>query len=283
MGKQTAVEVGIEQVKTLCTNRPQAKLDVIVADGSFGNHRFLGGVKYLPCAIVVRLRCDRVLYGEPGPYQGRGRRPVHGQRFAFKEPATWGPPDEQLMFIDSHYGLVRLQCWHGLHAKQDATTVFSVIRAAVHLERRQPPTPIWLATSGASAYSCYHKWRWFDQRWPIEPAIRFRKHRLTWTLPQFQQPAHCDRWSVLVDLAYWQIWLARDLVSDRPLPWQKPQAVLTPGRVMLGLGALFSQFEPITTVPQTRGKSPGWPSGRPRTRPRRYPVLKRGSQPAKSA
>ncbi len=123
---------------------------------------------------------------------------------------------------------------------------------------------------------CYFKWLWFDQRWPIEPAIRFRKNRLCWTLPHFQHADVCDRWTNLVDLAYWQVWLARSLVSDQPLPWQKPQAEMTPGRITQGLGALFAQFEHITSAPKTRGKSPGWPSGRPRTRPRRYPVLKRG-------
>jgi len=280
---QTAVEVGVEQVKTLCANRPEAILDVIVADGSFGNHHFLSGVKDLPCVTVVRMRRDRVLYRDPPPYSGRGRPPSHGERFAFKEPDTQGKPAEEIWFTDSVYGLVHLCCWHGLHARQDATTPFSVIRAAVHLERTQPPDPIWLGTTGAPEISCYFKWLWFDQRWPIEPAIRFRKNRLAWTLPHFQHAEHGDRWTVLVDLTYWQLWLARELVSDNPLPWQKPQAILTPGRVIRGLGALFSQFTPLTSPPQTRGKSPGWPSGRPRTRPRRYPVLKRGRNPASTA
>ena len=280
VGRQTAVEVAVEQVKTLCANRPNAIQDVITCDGAFGNHLFLGAVKDLPCVIVARLRCDRVLYEKPGPYQGHGRPRVHGKRFAFKEPQTWGRPAEKLCFIDSRYGVVRLHCWHELHAKQDATTSFSVIRAEVHLERKRPPKPIWLATMGAPEVPVYVKWLWFDQRWPVEPAFRFRKRRLNWTLPYFQQADRCDRWSLLVDLAYWQIWLARDLVTDQPLPWQKPQADLTPGRVTQGLGALFAQFETPASPPQTRGKSPGWPTGRQRTRPKRYPVLKRGRKTA---
>lgn len=276
IGSQTAVEVGVEQLKELCANRPEAVLDVVVGDGSFGNHLFLGQIKQLPCAAVVRLRCDRVLYAEPGPYSGWGRPRVHGARFAFKEPDTWGQPDEELWFCDSRFGLVHLRCWDALHAKQDATTDFSVIRAETHLERTRPPKPIWLAALGAAHKPSYLKWLWFDQRWPIEPAIRFRKNRLCWTLPRFQYADACDRWTHLVDLAHWQIWLARSLVSDQPLPWQKPQADLTPGRVTQGLGALFAQFEHTTAAPKTRGKSPGWPSGRQRSRPRRYPVLKRG-------
>jgi hypothetical protein len=266
----------VEQVKTLCVNRPLALLDVVVGDGSFGNHLFLGGVKDLPCAVVVRLRCDRVLYGAPGPYRGQGRPPLHGRRFAFQQPDTWGPADEELWFVDSRYGVVRLRCWQGLHAKQAASTPFSAIRAEVHLERPKRPRPIWLATLNTSQVSVYYPWLWFDLRQPIEPAFRFRKHRLSWTLPRFQQPDRCDRWTCLVDVAYWQLWLARRLVADRPLPWQKPLPTLTPGRVALGLGALFAHLPTPTAPPQPRGKSPGWPSGRPRTRPRRYPVLKRG-------
>lgn len=282
-GKQTAVEVGVEQVKTLCQNRPDACLDVIVADGAFGNHRFLGGIKDLSCAVVVRLRRDRVLYGEPGPYQGKGRPRVHGRRFAFKEPQTWGPPDEQMCFEDERYGQVYLRCWHNLHAKQDASTPFSVIRAEVHLEREKPPDPIWLGCLGAHAHTVRDKWLWFDQRWTIEPAFRFRKRRLRWTLPHFQQADRCDRWTRLVDIAYWQVFLARHLVSDQPLPWQKSQTDLTPGRVTQGFGALFAQIGSLACPPQTRGKSPGWPAGHPRTRPKRYKVLKRGPKRAKAA
>ena len=274
-GTQTAVEVGVKQIKNLCANRLETVLDVFTGDGSFGNHLFLGEIKHLPCAAVVRLRCDRVLHGEPEPYSGRGRPSIHGRRFAFKEPDTWGPPAEELWFCDSRFGLVHLQCWHDLHAKQDATTVFRVIRAEVHQEWSKPPKPTWLASIGAPEKPGYLKWLWFDQRWPIEPAIRFRKNRLYWTLPHFQHADACDRWTNLVDLAYWQVWLARSLVSDQPLPWQKPQTDLTPGRITQGLGALFAQFEHISAAPKTRGKSPGWLSGRQRTRPRHYPVFKR--------
>ncbi len=283
VGRQTVVEVGVEQVNTLCQPRSDDTLHVIVADGSYGNHFFLGALKDQPCAAVVRLRCDRVLYGVPGPYQGQGRPRVHGHRFDFKEPETWGSPATDVCFEDARYGLVRLRSWHDLHAKQDAATPFGVILAEAHLERDKPPKPIWLGYQNARDYAVDAIWRWFDQRWPIEPANRFRKQRLYWTLPQFQQPDRCDRWTLLVDLALWQVFLARELVSDRPLPWQKQQAILTPGRVTRGLGALFAQIGSPTCSPQTRGKSPGWPTGRPRTRPKRFKVLKRGPKQAKKA
>jgi hypothetical protein len=36
-------------------------------------------------------------------------------------------------------------------------------------------------------------------------------------------------------LLNWQLWLARDIVKHPPLPWQKQQTDLTPGRVAQGL------------------------------------------------
>ena len=256
-------------------------MTVIAADGHYGNHHFLAPLKGVNCAKVCRLRCDRVLYGPPGPYGGRGRPRKHGHRFAFKEPSSWPTPDETVEFDHPDWGQVRLQSWRDFHARQDADTPFQVIRAEVHRQRLKPPAPLWLAYLPAPAqdhYPIQDVWAWFCRRWPIEPAIRFRKQHLLWTLPRFQSEQACDRWTRLVDLAYWQLFLARTLVQDRPLPWQKAQTELTPARVQRGLGTLFGQFGSPAQPPKVRGKSPGWPKGRPRDRPTRYKPVKRGQK-----
>lgn len=278
---QTAIEIGVEQVKQLCQQRLGPGLTVITADGHYGNHHFLAPLKGVNCAKVCRLRCDRVLYGPPGPYSGRGRPCKHGHRFAFKEPTTWPTPDEGVEFEHPNWGQVQLRYWYNFHAKQDADTPFHVIQAQVHQERIKPPAPLWLAYVPApeqAPYPVREAWSWFTQRWPIEPAIRFRKQHLAWTLPRFQSEQTCDRWTRLVDLAYWQLFLARTLVQDQPLPWQKTLIDLTPARVQRGLGALFAQFQSPTLPPKSRGKSPGWPKGRPRDRPQRYKAIKRGKK-----
>jgi hypothetical protein len=284
--EQTAIEVGVGQVEQFCQARfdpLQRGLDVIVADGHYGNHLFFGPLQGLACAVLARMRRDRVLYGPPGLYGGRGRPVVHGDRFAFKEPDTWPEPAEMVEFEHDRWGQVRLRRWNKLHAKQDADTVFDVILAEVHLERERPPKPLWLGyLPGHTDYPVREVWSWFDYRWAIEPSIRFRKQKLFWTLPRFQQSAECDRWTNLIDLAFWQLFLARHLVKDRPLPWQKAQTVLTPGRVLRGLGAIFSQIGSPTQPPQTRGKSPGWPKGRPRARPQRYKPIKRSNRRVKT-
>lgn len=272
------VQTGIAQVAWLCEHAPQQGLKVIVADGRYGNHKFLGGIRDLSCAAVVRLRKDRVVYGEPPPYSGTGRPPTHGAAFKFTDPTTWGTPSEDIRFDHPKYGVVRLRRWKSLHAQQDALTVFDVVLAETHLQQDKRPTPKWFAILHASDYPVRMVWTWFTHRWPIEPAFRFRKNDLHWTLPQFQHTLHCDRWTMLVDIAYWQLYLARDLVRDTPLPWQKPLPSLTPGRVVAGMAALLATLPALARSPKPRGKSPGWTPGRPRTPPPRFDVVKRGSK-----
>jgi len=287
--QQTDVEVGVAQVRQLCRYREvemyQAR-HLIVADCKYGNHLFLGPLKDEPCGVLVRLRCDRVLYRVSGTYRGRGRPRVHGDPFAFKEPETWAEPDEVVELNDERWGRVRLRRWDHLHARQDAHTPFSVILAETHLERQKPAQPFWLgyqppARREPGDWRAADLWYGYQHRWPVEPSTRFRKQYLYWTLPRFQTPESCDRWTMLVSLAQWQLFLARDGVQDQPLPWQPVQEKKrTPERVLQGLGALFRQIGTPTRPPQSRGKSPGWPKGRARTCPKRYQVVKKTKKKA---
>jgi hypothetical protein len=86
-------------------------------------------------------------------------------------------------------------------------------------------------------------------------------------------------------LLTWQLWLAREIVQDNPLPWQKPlpQSSLTPGRVAQAFGTILAAIGTPACFPKTRGKSPGWPKGKKRTPKIHYPtVKKRYSPPPKS-
>jgi hypothetical protein len=118
-------------------------------------------------------------------------------------------------------------------------------------------------------------WYAYQHRWPVEPSTRFRKQYLAWTLPRFQEAEACDRWTLLVTIAQWQLFLARELVKDRPLPWQPRQEEPTPERVLQGLGGLFSQIGTPARPTQPRGKSPGWPKGRSRTRRECHRIVKK--------
>ncbi len=276
VGSQSSeAAVGVEQVQRVVALRPAhgaAGQLIVAADGKYGNHVFLGGLRDTACAIVARLRQDRVLYGPPGPYKGVGRRPKHGARFAFKDAQTWGAPEADVTLEDARYGQVRLRYWGGLHAREDAQTVFGVLRVEVHRERATPPHALWLAWQGP-ARSAETIWQAYDQRWGIEPSIKWRKQHLHWTVPQVQTAEAMDRWSWLVTLAQWQTYLAREVVEAVPLPWQRPAAPRTPRLVQRGLAALFAQLGSPAAAPKRRGTPPGWPKGRVRTRPTRHAVV----------
>jgi hypothetical protein len=289
---QTAQEVGAEQIQALAQARAAFReaLDIIAADGKYGNAGFLRSVKGLRCGILARLRCDRVLYGPPPPRTGKQGRPrVHGARFAFKEPDTWGTPDEVVQLEDPYWGQVRLERWQGLHEKKGADVPYDVIRACVHLEREKPPAALWLAWLAPEPLPAQITvtletiWRAYVSRWPIEPSIHFRKEILGWTRPRFQTKEAGDRWTELTAIACWILFLARPIVADAPLPWQKPQQRLTPQRVQQSIRPIFGLIGSPARPPKTRGKTPGWPPGRQRTPKQRYSVVKKTPVAAKTA
>lgn len=286
---ESAKTVGAEQIKALNEARLDCKevLDIVAGDGKYGNAAFLRPLQDQRCGILVRLRKDRVLYRMPEQpcARKRGRPRIHGERFAFKEPDTWGDPDEVIDLEHPRWGQVRLERWNGLHGKLDVDVPFDIIRASVHLERDKLPKPIWLAWQAPAFISQgIHVdvaviWQAYCHRWPIEPNIRFRKQRLGWCKPQFQDKETGDRWSWLVALAVWLLYLARPFVQDHPLPWQKPQTRLTPQRVQQGLSLIFSLFGSPACAPKLRGIPPGWPKGRHRVPKRRFPVVKKLPNP----
>lgn len=80
----------------------------------------------------------------------------------------------------------------------------------------------------------------------------------------------------------WELWLARDIVADRPLPWQKLTAdKLPPGRVAQAMGGVIAAIGTPAQPPKPRGKSLGWPTGESRQRKIHYPVVKKGTKTPK--
>lgn len=88
----TAQEVGAHQVQERARLLADCldALDIVPADGKYGNAAFLRRVQGLRVGVVARLRRDRVLY-RPAPSVSkprRGRPRQHGCRFAFQDPTT---------------------------------------------------------------------------------------------------------------------------------------------------------------------------------------------------
>ena len=84
-------------------------------------------------------------------------------------------------------------------------------------------------------------------------------------------------------LMTWQLWLARDLVTQYRLPWQSATLNLSPGRVAQCIAGhpprsmflLLVQIGTPACAPQHRGKSNGRAIGFKCTPRTRYPVAKK--------
>lgn len=137
---------------------------------------------------------------------------------------------------------------------------------------------MWLGYLGLTDEPLAELWPLYLRRFSIEHWYRFAKQRLHWTLPRFSTPEQHERWSDLMPILSMELYLARSVMIDHLLPWQKPQVVLdrTPGRVCQGFSSIIALIDTPTTVPKRRGNSPGWEKGRLRSRKARHPVVKKG-------
>lgn len=261
---QKPVMQAAEQLRQVCQRLSVRPLSVW--DAEYGCGAFLQATEDVPADKLIRLRSNLCLEGPTKPWKGRGVHPIHGIRFHFQDPTNWWQPDEVVEDNDPEFGLVTVRIWHGLRFRKALNCLMIVAR----VERQQAPGTrrqprvLWFAWVGEPPPQRW--WCQYARRYPVDHWYRFAKGRLHWTLPHFATPQQCDRWSDLMPFLTWELWLARVVVQDCPLPWQKPQARLSPGRVCQGMQNLLVTIGTPTCMCKSRGKAPGWPTGHPRSR-----------------
>lgn len=249
--------------------------------------------------VLVRIKGDRVFYG-PAPARRRhakpGRPPRHGERFDCKDPATWGEPGDVLTVSDDRYGRVRVQAWSRVHPRLGrrghwaGMSLLPIVEGTVirvQVERLPKPsaransTVLWLWHSGSGTPDLAVLWRAYLRRFDIEHTLRFAKNTLGWTAPGVRLPEQLDRWTWLIAACLTQLRLARPLVADRRLPWEKPceQRKLTPSRIRRGFRGIRQHLPVITRAAKPSRPGPGRPTGS-RTGPAtRHPAIKKTPQP----
>jgi hypothetical protein len=245
-----------------------------------------------PVAVLVRLRSDRCFYADPPPRPpGAGGRPRrHGAKFAFADPTTWPTPTTTHMAHHDQYGTVTVQAWAGLHPKQHRHPGHgsgrprpivrgTVIRVQVERvpARTRPPKVLWLWWAGPGGVDLDLAWRAYTRRFDCEHTIRFCKQTLGWTTPRVRHPEQAERWTWLVVAAYTQLRLARELVADQRLAWERPRppGQLSPYRVRRGFSRLLCVLGSPAAAPKPSGRSSGRPKGRPSGPAVRHPALKK--------
>jgi hypothetical protein len=269
---QKPVLKGSQQLRVVCERLKVRPLTLW--DSEYGCAVFLKETIDLPADKIFRLRGNLSLEGPTQPYRGRGRYPKHGLKFNFKDPTTWWTPDLNIQTHDPEFGFVIIRLWKGLRFRQalDCRMDIVQIERPQASDTRRKPRILWIGATGANLPENW--WSYYAQRYPVDHWNRFAKGRLHWTLPHLATPEQSDHWSDLMPLITWELWLARPVVADKPLPWQKSQSRLSPGRVCMGLEAILSRIGTPAGVPKPRGYSPGWPKGKPRQPRQRFELVR---------
>ena len=269
---ETAISKMSQQLRKVCF---ELKIGpILVVDSQYGCASFIQQTADIPCDKLMRLSSNRCFWGEPTAHSGRGRPRKHGDKFKLNDCQTWHQEDEIEFVEHPRLGLLQIQAWQKLHFRQAANQKLSLIR--VEQLDSSKSKPLWLAWHGEQMPTLIEVVKLYLRRFTIEHWYRFAKQRLHWTLPNLGTKEQCDRWSDLMPMMTWELWLAREMMIDNPLPWQKPQVNLTPGRVAQGFGTIIAMIETPASAPKPRGKSPGWQKGKIRTKKLRYPLVKKG-------
>ena len=246
-------------------------------DREYGNAKFVKHTAEIEADLLLRLASNRCLWGAPPAYPGRGRPRKHGHKFKLNAPDTWPDATQTLVVEDPQLGQVKVSRWSAFHFRSAAERVMEVLRVEVMkpVGRKRKFTPLWLAWLGQTMPPLAQLWRRYLRRFGVDHWYRFAKQRLHWTRPQVTHTLSAERWSDLMPVMSWQLWLARAGCTDTPLPWQKPQANLSPGRVAQSFAAIIAAIGTPAQAPKPRGKSPGWPQGQARMARPRYPTVKK--------
>ncbi len=287
----------VEQIRRSVTTLPDdGPVPLFVLDAGYDPAGLSHGLADTRAQVLVRLRSDRVFFTDPPAHPhhpGRAGRPRrHGRRFKLSDQTSAPDPDAEIHLDDARYGKVTIRAWHDLHprlhrrgrwAAADLPPIVrgTVIRVDVeHLPKpssRANNTTLWLWWSGpgqADLETCLHA---YLHRFDLEHTYRFAKNTLGWTTPALRTPEQADRWTWLVAAAYTQLRIARGIVEDLRLPWERPRhpAKLTPTRVRRGFPSLRATLGTPASPPKSQKAGPGRPKGTRRPPRTRYPVIKK--------
>ena len=259
---ETPHQKGASQLRRISEAvQPQGGRLVSLWDSEYGCASFVNATYDIAADKLFRLRPNRCMWRPPPPYPGRGRPAVHGPAFKLRAPLTWGQPASKLELRRSGSG-------PGAGARLAPAALPPGSRLAARGGAQRTPG---CGAHGCATPACCHGaeppplatwWDWYLRRLAVDDWQRFAQQDMHWTLPHLATPEQAERWSAVMPLLTWQLWLARTLGNDVRLPWQQPQTAgrRPPGRVRPGMAGLLAAIGTPAPWPKPRRKAPG---GRP--------------------
>ncbi len=188
--------------------------------------------KVEPLVSVTRLRNNRTLYT---PYTETGKKKYADHKMVLNDPDTHTQPS-QVVEIETSTSKNRLinvviKVWpdrllrgsHEFKGYEHPFNLYQVLVFDAKTKKKLFKRPMWLAVDGQrrhelDAKSVYESYR---QRYDIEHFFRFGKQKLL--MAGFQTPdvIHEEKWWQIVQLAYTQLFLSRDICQLVPRPWER--------------------------------------------------------------
>ena len=275
--EQTAIEVGIEQLRTLLPELRRRA--ILLADRWYAVACFVRACQELECRALIRLKRNRKLYRAAPPRQPkqRGAPRKHGALFQGKRPETHGPADVVWEGPDEQGKRLVVSCWQHLHFREAPDAEVSVIRVQREAARdtKRDPRESWFIWTGPEEIPLEQVCRWYRQRFSQEHGYRFLKQDLLWTHARLRTPEQVECWSWLVACACNQLLLAKQTGQCILRPWESKQRTVTPRQVRRVLPSLLQQLGTPAKPPNPRGKAPGWPKGKQRMPAPRFPIVRK--------
>lgn len=273
---ETPISKAAWQLKQISKHLPQRIL--LLLDSEYGNASWINQIPTEKINYLIRVRSNICLFSAPDKYKGKGRPKLHGNKFKLNDSQTWWFCDDEKLVSDPKLGNLKIKKWEGLHFRNSPSTSMTLIKVERFCSnwKVQKTKPLWLVWVGEGIPPIEIIWKKYLRRFTVDHWYRFAKQRLHWTLPAVSTPQQSERWSDLMPALTWQLWLAKNLVEDLHLPWQKPQTNLTPGRVAQSMLGLIALIGTPAVSPKLRGNSCGWEKGRKRSQRTRYPIVKKG-------
>ena len=181
---------------------------------------------------IARLRSNRKVYA---PSTDSSKKKYAEKTMKLNKPITHAKPD-RVVEIDSvtrkdRRVTIEIEVWYdrlfrGSRKFKGYDNPFNLHRIRVFDAETKKPLfkkPMWLAVDGErrqelDANAVYESYR---QRYDIEHFFRFGKQKLL--MDRFQTPdlVHEENWWQIVQLAYTQLYLSRDICQRVPNPWER--------------------------------------------------------------
>ena len=277
---EKATQVHAQQIEALFSVEAfpfSDRLCVAVADSTLCAVPFLGQVTPLRNLVTIaRTRCNRVFYQRPvstpaGPK--RGHPLWYGARFDLKDTTTWTAPNlSDAISYTTRRGrplTVEIKAWRNLLMRGTRQYPmhdhpFTLIRMEVTDAAGKPifSRPLWLTVIGESRdqLSLRNVWEAYRQRYDVEHFFRFGKQKLLTIAYQTPVVSHEENWWQFTQLAYVQLWLARNLAISLPKPWERHLSSLktgeaSPSMVQRDFGRIIRTIEPTLEMPKRRGNT----------------------------